>query len=291
MTSPIFAILYDFDRTLSPRDMQEYQFIPSLGLTAAEFWNESNRFGDDNEMDKILAYMYEMLFEARKRGIQLTRQSLVDCGKSVELFESVESWFGRINEFGIKNNVTVEHYVLSSGLKEIIEGTSIGKYFKKIYASEFLYDDDGVAVFPKLSVNYTSKTQFVYRINKGILDINNDRDLNSAMPDDEKRVMFQDMLYIGDGLSDVPCMKLVKEDGGASIAVYNPEEKCIPSQTKKLLTEKRVDFVFPADYSEGCALEKTVKSLIERTAVAFELRLEHSNQLRDISDDQMYFSI
>lgn len=289
---PIFAILYDFDRTLSPRDMQEYQFIPKLGMTAEEFWGVSNTFADENEMDKILAYMYQMIYQANVRKIPLTRDLLVSCGKNVELFDNVESWFGRFNEFGVELGVEIEHYVLSSGLKEIIEGTKIGKYFTKIYASEFYYDENSVAVFPKLAVNYTSKTQFVYRINKGVLDINNDNDLNSAMPENDKRVMFDDMLYIGDGLSDVPCMKLVKNDGGSSIAVYNSALMCdVPSQAKKLLCDGRVDYVFPADYSENSNLERTVKNLIRKTAVTYDLRLNHKNQVRDVENNQVFFKI
>lgn len=281
---PIFAIMYDFDRTLSPRDMQEYQFIPSLGMTAPEFWNEANTFGDKNDMDKILSYMYIMIKKAAEMGTPLTRKRVVDCGKTIEFFPGVTDWFERMNRFGIENGVIVEHYVLSSGLVEIIEGSEIGKHFKKIYASEFLYDENDVAVFPKSAVNYTSKTQFIYRINKGVLEVANDRDLNKSTPDNDRRVRFQNMLYIGDGLSDVPCMKMVKAYGGSSIAVYKDDSN--RHLVEDLLAHGRVDFMFQADYSENTNFDITVKNLIKKAAIEDSLFSEHNIQLADASDKQ-----
>ncbi len=281
---PIFAVMYDFDRTLSPKDMQEYQFIPSLGMKASDFWGEANAFGDKNEMDKILSYMYIMIKKSKEMNIPLTRDRVVKCGESIEFFKGVESWFTRINEFGIKNGVIVEHYVLSSGLVEIIEGSKIGKFFKKIYASEFLYDENGYAVFPKSAVNYTSKTQFVYRINKGVLNVSNDWDLNRSTPDNDKRVRFKNMLYIGDGMSDVPCMKMVKAYGGSSIAVYNSESN--RHLVEDLLNHGRVDFMFPADYSENTDFDVTVKNLIKKAAIEDSLIREHDGQIADASQKQ-----
>ena len=281
---PIFAIMYDFDRTLSPRDMQEYQFIPSLGMTAPEFWSEANAFGDKNEMDKILSYMYTMIKKSAELGNPLTRKRVVDCGKTIEFFPGVTDWFERITRFGLENGVIVEHYVLSSGLVEIIEGSEIGRHFKKIYASEFLYDENDVAVFPKSAVNYTSKTQFIYRINKGVLEVANDRDLNKSTPDSNRRVRFQNMLYIGDGLSDVPCMKMVKAYGGSSIAVYKDDSN--RHLVEDLLAHGRVDFMFQADYTENTNFDITVKNLIKKAAIEDSLIAEHNVQLADASDKQ-----
>ena len=281
---PIFAIMYDFDRTLSPRDMQEYQFIPSLGMKPSDFWNEANSFGDRMEMDKILSYMYMMIKKSNEYGLKLTRDRVVKCGDNIEFFKGVEDWFDRMNMFGLENGVIVEHYVLSSGLVEIIEGSAIGKFFKKIYASEFLYDENGIAVFPKSAVNYTSKTQFVYRINKGVLDVSNDRDLNRSTPDNDRRVRFQNMLYIGDGLSDVPCMKMVKAYGGSSIAVYRDESNRV--LVEDLLSHGRVDYIFPADYSENTNFDITVKNLIKKAAIEESLITEHNGQMADVTDRQ-----
>jgi 2-hydroxy-3-keto-5-methylthiopentenyl-1-phosphate phosphatase len=225
-------------------------------------------------MDSILSYMYCMIEKTRETGIPLTRESLVACGKDVEYHPGVEDWFERINRYAEEAGVEVEHYVLSSGLKEIIEGTSIAKYFKKIYACEFMYRD-GQAVWPKLAVNYTNKTQFVYRINKGVLDISNNVELNSSRPDNEKRVFFSNMIYIGDGLTDVPCMKLVKQSGGHSIAIYHPGEN---GGAAKLLEHGRVDWMFEADYSEGSALDRTMKTLLQN--------LSYYNQLKGLNEQQ-----
>ena len=217
---PIIALLYDFDKTLCTTDMQNYAFIPSLGMTPAEFWPVANSFGSANRMDGILAYMYTMISESEKRNMPLTREKLVKMGRDIVLYPGVEDWFRRINAFGEELGVQVEHYVISSGLREIIEGSSISKAFKEIYASEFYYDETGCPVWPKLAVNFTAKTQFVYRINKGVLDVSDDKTLNDSMPDDSKRVPFHNMIYVGDGLSDVPCMKMMRAYGGQAIAVY-----------------------------------------------------------------------
>ncbi len=280
--APIFAIMYDFDRTLSPKDMQEYQFIPSLGMEPSKFWEKANSFGDKMNMDKVLSYMYMMITESERAGIPLTRERVVSCGKNIEFFDGVTGWFDRITEYGLKTGVKVEHYVLSSGLKEIIEGSKIGNCFKKIYASEFLYDKDGRAVFPKSAVNYTSKTQFVYRINKGVLSVSNDVDLNRSTPENLRRVRFSDMLYIGDGLSDVPCMKMVKAYGGSSIAVYREERD--KSIVEDLLRHGRVDYIFPADYRENLDFDTTVKNLIKKSSIENKLLTEHKRQEDKLSD-------
>ena len=212
--APIIAFLYDFDKTLCTTDMEDYAFIPSLGYTPAEFWGKANAFGWENRMDGLLAYMYTMIQECAAQNIKLDRAFLNHCGESIQLFPGVREWFARINAFGESLGVQVEHYVISSGLREIIEGSGIAQEFREIYACEFYYNENGDACWPKLDVNFTNKTQFVYRINKGILDVSRDKELNDSMPDDSKRVPFTNMIYMGDGLSDVPCMKMMRAYGG-----------------------------------------------------------------------------
>ena len=275
---PIIALLYDFDRTLCTQDMQNYTFIPTLGYTPAQFWQKANSFGWENHMDGLLAYMYTMIEECRKQGITLDREYLHRCGAAIELFPGVKEWFARINAFGEEQGVTVEHYVLSSGLTEIIEGSGIAHEFKKIYACEFFYKD-GCACWPKLDVNFTNKTQFVYRINKGVLDVSDDRRLNDSMPDDSKRVPFTNMIYFGDGLSDVPCMKMMRSYGGQAIAVYQEGNR---AGVEELLAKGRVNFIFPADYREGTALDTTVKNILRRMAITDALTTENERQLRSI---------
>ena len=280
-SKPIIAILYDYDKTLCTQDMQNYGFIPSLGLAPADFWKIANSFGWEQKMDGILAYMYTMIQESKRRGIPLTREKLVRYGRNIAFFPGVEDWFARLNRFGESLGVEVEHYVISSGLKEIIEGSAIAKEFKEIYASEFYYNEQGEPEWAKLAVNFTAKTQFVYRINKGVLDVSDDRTLNASMPDDSKRVPFTNMVYLGDGLSDVPCMKMMRAYGGQAIAVYQAANR---RGVEQLLTDGRVDYIFPADYREGTDLENTMKNIIRRMAVNHQLEEETALQLRKIRE-------
>ena len=275
----IVALLYDFDRTLCTQDMQNYAFIPSLGMDPEDFWREANDFGRREHMDGILAYMYTMIRKCREKGVPLTRESLRRCGESIVFFPGVDGWFDRIDRFGALLGVQVEHYVISSCLREIIDGSAIAGHFKEIYASEFYYDGSGWPVWPKLAVNFTAKTQFVYRINKGVLDVSDDRTLNASMPDDSKRVPFTNMIYLGDGLSDVPCMKMMRAYGGQAIAVYQDANR---PGVEQLLRQGRVDYIYPADYSEGAGLELTVKEIIRRMAVNHRLSEEKHAQFRAV---------
>ena len=275
----IVALLYDFDKTLCTQDMQNYAFIPSLGMEPGDFWREANTFGWQQHMDGILAYMYTMIRKCRELEIPLTRSFLSRCGQNIAFFPGVEGWFERINRFAALLGVQTEHYVISSGLREIIDGSAIAGAFKEIYASEFYYDELGRPAWPKLAVNFTAKTQFVYRINKGVLDVSDDRTLNASMPDDSKRVPFTNMIYLGDGLSDVPCMKMMRAYGGQAIAVYQDANR---PGVEQLLRQGRVDFIFPADYREGAGLEVTVKNIIRKMAVSHLLGEENQQQLKAV---------
>ena len=280
--APIIAFLYDFDKTLCTTDMEDYAFIPSLGYTPAEFWGRANAFGWENRMDGLLAYMYTMIQECAAQNIKLDRAFLNHCGESIQLFPGVREWFARINAFGESLGVQVEHYVISSGLREIIEGSGIAQEFREIYACEFYYNENGDACWPKLDVNFTNKTQFVYRINKGILDVSRDRELNDSMPDDSKRVPFTNMIYMGDGLSDVPCMKMMRAYGGQAIAVYQASNR---QGVEKLLADGRVDFIFPADYREGMELDRTVRDILRKMTITDRLLEVNNRQLRSIGGD------
>ena len=280
--APIIAFLYDFDKTLCTTDMEDYAFIPSLGYTPAEFWGRANAFGWENRMDGLLAYMYTMIQECAAQNIKLDRAFLNHCGESIQLFPGVREWFARINAFGESLGVQVEHYVISSGLREIIEGSGIAQEFREIYACEFYYNENGDACWPKLDVNFTNKTQFVYRINKGILDVSRDKELNDSMTDDSKRVPFTNMIYMGDGLSDVPCMKMMRAYGGQAIAVYQASNR---QGVEKLLADGRVDFIFPADYREGMELDRTVRDILRKMTITDRLLEVNNRQLRSIGGD------
>ena len=285
-TNPVVAICYDFDKTLSPDDMQAQGYIQSVGYNVPDFWKKSNSLASDNEMDQNLAYMYTMKQESEGK-VLFTKEKLAEYGASVQLFPGVEQWFERIREYGKSQGVIVEHYIISSGLKEMIEGTAVAKAgaFEKIYASSFCYNEKGVAVWPAQVVNYTNKTQFLFRIEKGVLDIN-DSAVNESFSPEEMRVPFRNIVYIGDSDTDIPCMKLVTSYGGHSIGVYNAESK---DKTKvyKMMRDGRIKYFAPADYREGTELDLLVKAIINRTAANGALEtLHYRNKIERIKADK-----
>ena len=270
------AIMYDFDKTLCTKDMQEYGFIPSVGLSAKDFWDKCGVLAKQNKMDSILAYLYLMIKESKNHDMPIKRDTFKSCGSNIEFYPGVTTWFKRINEYGKSIGIEVEHYIISSGLKEIIEGSEIAKEFKEIYACEFLYDINGIAIWPKLVVNYTTKTQFLFRINKGVLDISNDNDLNKYVTNDDRDIPFRNMIYIADGITDIPCMKLVKSNGGKSIAVYTDKTKDLANS---LLVDKRVDFIAPSNYNEGTEIDTIIKKTLDALKAINDIVDIHHGQL------------
>lgn len=274
---PVLAICYDFDKTLSPDDMQAQGYIQDVyGDNVAAFWEQTTAFSKKHEMDPNLAYMYMMIQEAEGKTL-FTKGVLKKYGERVELFPGVESWFERIRRYGEEHGVIVEHYIISSGLKEMIEGTIPAKNgaFKQIYASSFAYNDRGTVLWPAQAINYTNKTQFLFRIEKGVLDIN-DEGVNDYYEPDKLRVPFKNMVYIGDSATDIPCMKLVNSSGGHAIGVYNPNPKDgmedkAKARVRKLLKENRIKYFAPADYSEGSMIEDLLQKIILKTSADSQL--------------------
>jgi 2-hydroxy-3-keto-5-methylthiopentenyl-1-phosphate phosphatase len=259
------ALVYDFDGTLSPGNMQEYDFIPSVGRQNEEFWDQSNRLAEQQDADPILIYMWRMIREAQNSDVPIRREAFVESGKKIALFEGVKEWFGRINAYAASRGIVAEHYINSSGIREMIEGTAIAGEFRQIFAGSFLYDVNGVAIWPAVSVNYTNKTQFMFKINKGIREVYDSRRINRYVPEEERPVPFRHMIYFGDGTTDIPCMKLVREKGGHSIAVYNPAEwEERRGDMQALLDDDRVGYVCGADYREGRELDVLVRRILDK---------------------------
>lgn len=278
MEKPIIALIYDFDKTLCTKDMQEYMFIPKLNMSPQEFWQKSNNLTYTAGMDKMLASMYTMLKEANANDLPIRRESFVALGEEIEYYPGVEEWFNRISAFGEEQGAVIEHYIISSGLKEIIEGSSIGKFFKTIFACEYFYDASGVAKWPLNAVNYTGKTQYISRIQKGILDLRNDTDVNKQIPVNERRIPYRNMIYFGDGMTDVPSMKIVHVNGGNSIAVYPKGNSAAKDAVKSLLIDDRVNFYEMADYREGSELDRLVKKIIQANVLKHDLALRSEKQ-------------
>lgn len=267
---PVVALIYDFDGTLSPGNMQEFGFIQATGKTKEAFWEQNRKLSEGRDANGILTYMYQMLTEAKMNRISLKRESFREFGKNVELFNGVKEWFSLINEYGRSIGLDVKHYINSSGLKEMIEGTPIAKKIENIYACSFLYDVDGIAVWPAVAVDYTAKTQFIFKINKGIKEISDNRKINQYIPEEERPIPFSRMIYFGDGETDIPCMKMVKEHGGHSIAVYANSNKKTTAQ--QLIRNNRVNFICRADYTEGKEMHMIVKRVFDKIKADYEFK-------------------
>ena len=277
---PIVALIYDFDGTLSPGNMQEFGFIQAVGKTKEEFWKMSDGIAVGQDASNVLAYMKLMFDEARKAGIPLRRSKFKEFGKHIELFEGVKEWFSLVNEYGRQKGVRVEHYINSSGLKEIIEGSPIAREFKHIYAGTFIYNEDGIAEWPGIAVDHTAKTQFLFKISKGITSQHDSKMVNSSMADDKKRIPFSHMIYFGDGETDIPCMKIVGMFGGNPIAVYAPDSAKKKATAQKLQRQGRVKFITPATYTADSRTFKIVAAIIDKVKAEDDLAKLSSKNLK-----------
>ena len=278
MRKPIMAIMYDFDKTLCTTDMQNYGFIPALGMTPEEFWKKTQDFSNGTGVERILSYMYMMIKLGKEKNLPMTKKWFNKLGENIEYYPGVLTWFDRINKYGEKNGVKIEHYIVSSGTKQIIEGTKIAKYFKKIYGCEFYFGPgaEGTPLWPKLAINYTQKTQYFFRISKGVINQRDDNRLNDVQ--EKKRIPPENIVYLGDGMTDIPCMVLVKQNGGKSIAIFNDDGKSI----NRAKLAKRVNYACKADYSSDSELEKTVKLIIDHISVEHSLK-EKEEKLRKLT--------
>lgn len=254
------AIVYDFDKTLTPKNMQEYGLFADFNITADEFWEKADAFVLDNQMNSNLGVLYLLLKLAKKNKTNITREQLVNYGKSIEYFPGVEKWFNRINNYAKRLNLEVEHYLVTAGHKEIIEGTSIYKNFKQVFGSEYYYENN-IAIWPKNIINYTLKTQCIFRINKQALDLKDDMTVNMYMPLEERPIPFDQMIYIGDGYTDIPSMRLITVNNGHSIAILDKNNTDIARTLKK---DKRVSYICEGNYTPGSNLDQTVKKIITK---------------------------
>jgi phosphoserine phosphatase len=266
------AIAYDFDGTLAPGNMQEYDFIPALNMVSKAFWSSVNTLAQQHEMDQILAYMHMMLEEARNAKVAVRKSDFKQFGANITLFPGVLGWFKRINAYARTKGVRLEHFIISSGIREMVEGTPIYKEFRKVYASGFMFDHNGVACWPALAVNYTTKTQYLFRINKGSLDVHDNSVINKFVPMDQRPVPFENMIFIGDGETDIPCMRLVKDQGGHSVAVYNASKRGTRKHADQLIEDGRATLASPADYHEGSAIDLAVKAIIDKVEATTRIR-------------------
>ena len=267
------AFMYDFDKTLCDQDMQDYGFIPNLNMSSEEFWSETEQFRKKNYLEGILGYMYYMKYKCEEKGVPFTREYLRSLGSNVKFYKGVQNWFKRINQYGESIGVKIEHYIISSGVKDIIDGCAIKDEFKKVFACQYYFNEKGEAVWPSIAINYTQKTQYIFRISKGIYDETDNRKVNEKMS--ERVVDYENMVYFGDGITDIPCMTFVKKQGGVSIAIYPKGKK---DKVTNLLLDNRVNYICPADYQEGSDLDSLVKCIIQEMQLSHTLQLKQKQQ-------------
>lgn len=266
------AVCYDFDKTLSPDNMQTFSLIPSFEIEKEEFWKKSNALAKENLMNNNLAWMFELVEFSRFKNKPLRREYFKEIGAKVKLYKGVKTWFNHITEYARKRGLELEHYIISSGLKEIIEGSDIAPEFKRIYASSYLYNIDGVVIWPAQAINYTNKTQYIFRIAKGFLEEYDER-VNKSIPEEQLRIPYENIVYIGDSDTDIPCMRLVKSRGGYSIGVFDPV-KDNRVQVYELFNDERLSFYAPADYSKNGELMRYMKQIIDEIAARENIKTE-----------------
>lgn len=274
---PIMAIIYDFDGTLAPGNIQEHRFLPDISIPKKKFWDEVKRIAKKEKADEVLVYMHLMIHEANNARTSFRKENFKKKGQEIKLFPGVEEWFERITDYGVERKVNIEHYLISSGNKEILEGTPIAGKFDFIYASEFMFDKNDVPYWPAQAVNYTTKTQYLFRINKGTLDLADNHTINKFIKKHKRRIPFENMIYIGDGETDIPCFRVVKEQGGISIAVFKPHTKGKKKEEiNEYVKNGRVDYAVPTIYENGGDLDEIIKANIDAVAAQSNLsRLLH----------------
>ncbi|MBO0764734.1 MAG: haloacid dehalogenase-like hydrolase [Hyphomicrobiaceae bacterium] len=278
------ALVYDFDGTLSPRPMQEYAFLPQIGADAPAFWAESNALAKRERADPLITYMHLLYRKAKAKGIRIDRADLVAQGQHVELFPGVEGWFdaiaGYVKSHAQSHGVQLRHYLVSSGLKEIVEGTSIYRRFHNVFASEYWFDPYDLP-FPKRVITDTGKTQYLFRINKGVENLG--ESINQHMPEPLRPIPFANMIYFGDGDTDVPSMAVMRKNGGYAVAVYPAGKAKGRAKCVELFKAGRCDFFAPADYREGSDLFLRTCLLLDRILADIRVREEHWRLGRSIS--------
>ena len=268
------AIAYDFDGTLAPGNIQENSFIPAIGMTKSAFWQRNKARAEKHQADEVLSYMTFMLERATAEDVPVRRADFAHHGKTVKLFSGADKWFDRVNAYAKKRHVKVQHFIISSGIREMIEATRIGKKFTKVFASSFAYDANGVARWPALAINYTTITQYLFRINKGSLQVHEHGLINDFVPHEDRPVPFTNIVFIGDGETDIPCMRLVRDQGGHSIAVYQPASKTKKARAEKLIKDQRADFIAPANYAKGGRLDEIIRAIVDKVAANEAVRME-----------------
>tara|TARA_Y100000287_G_C14160547_1_gene324476 strand:- start:17 stop:847 length:831 start_codon:yes stop_codon:yes gene_type:complete len=275
MKQNTIALVYDFDGTLTPKTMQEYTIIPRLKLNSEKFWSDILNEANSTEGEVMMIYMRQLITHAESLNLKITKDEFKLMASKIKYFKGVNNWFDNINNYIKKSHhkINVAHYVISAGHHEILEATSIRDKLTNVFGSQYYFNSDGHATFPKNVVTDTAKTQFLFRINKGKEKISDS--INSHMPENHRPIPFENMIYIGDGLTDVPSMALIKKQNGHAVSVYPKGSKQQQKVSNDLLQAKRVDFIAEANYTKGSILYKRICLLIDMISA----RIKYSNEV------------
>jgi len=256
------ALCYDFDGTLCPGYMQDQKLLHDCKIEPKDFWIKVANYAKENHSDPTLAYLMLLEQQMRLAGLKVNAETFIKYGKELKLFKGVDEWFSRIKQFGKLHNIEIQHFIISSGLADVIKGCSFIKDIKLVYASSYIYKD-GKGVWPKLSVNYSNKVQFLYRINKGTFDVFDQVGVNAKKdPNDSINIPFQNFIFFGDGETDVPCFSVNQKNSGKNICIYEKGNEKSFEIGKKLYSEGRVHYLLDGDYSENSEIDKLIKQFI-----------------------------
>lgn len=259
------AFMFDFDGTLIDGFMQDYKLMELIKTNTEDFWKEIYAFAEEHNMDHNSAFLYKLIEVSKRNGVRLTREKLVECGKYMPFFKGVKEFFPRIKEYATSIGLDLEFYIISSGNKEIIEGSDIGGVFNRIFASEYVYNKNNEPIWIAHNVNYTVKTQFVNRIRKNLIDKLFDAvEINEYVSEKGKLIPYANLVYFGDGYTDVPSMKVVSMNGGNTICVYVPKDK---EKAESQLENGRATYIALADYSNGSKLDQICKNILDEIAL------------------------
>ncbi len=264
MNNKNIAFVYDFDSTLTPRDSCTYSLFPSLGLTTDEFWSMVDSFGRKNRIDPHSAGLLMFKYMAEQRGINFTKEFLCSHGEDVEFCSGVETWFDDINQVANNLGFKPHHYIISGGLGDVIRNTRNAHHFDDIFACEYCYDDNNQALWPAHVINATNKLQFLFRIYKGVFDLGHYTELYDYIPSEDRPIPFKNIIFLGDGDTDVPCLKVTKERGGLSIAIYpSAYEK---AKAENLVHHNRANDYYAGDYRKDSPLFQRISTHLSQLA-------------------------
>lgn len=278
----IIGIVYDYDQTLSPTYMQDEVLFPHFGINPKEFWKRCKTLVEENEYESELAYLKAMLDYLEMDGP--SNKELEKLGKGLQFYKGLPDMFEQLEDLITPEQramgVEIQHYIVSSGIKALIDGSELRPYFTKIFGCEFAENSSGRISFPKRVISHTAKTQYLFRINKGMLD--HSEDVNDHMDDNLRPIPFPNMIYLGDGPTDVPCFTVMNRFGGHSIAVYNPDDESRVSFRKAYQLSgpaDRIKFIAPADYRPGRHLRLILEEMIIEIADGIV-----ENRRKEVSD-------